>query len=72
MLARKFDIDDQKLAFDRETGTLWISVNPVVVEYDEAALLVYGWGVIAGCEGLRRLVVQVVTPAEQPELRRTK
>jgi len=70
MLARKFDIDDSSIAFDGETGTLTMTVHPVLATYDEAALLVHGWGVIAGCKGLRRLVVTVVAPAEQPEWRR--
>jgi len=63
MLARKFDIDDEKLAFDAEKATLWISVHPAVPEYDEAALLIYGWGIFAGCAGLQRIIVTVETPS---------
>jgi len=72
MLARKFDVDDSSIAFDRDTGALIMTIEPASDTYDEAALLLHGWGVLAGCKALRRLVVTVVTPAEQPELRRTK
>jgi len=64
MLARKFDIDDEKLAFDREERVLWLSVRPAIAEYDEGALLQYGWGVFAGCPGLKRIVVTVDEPGD--------
>ncbi len=72
MLARKFDIDDSSIAFDRDTGALTMTVEAASDAYDEVALLVHGWGVLAGCKALRRLVVTVVTPAEQVAVCRTK
>ena len=51
-------------AFDAATRTLEMTVQPLLPSYDEAALLVHGWGVLAGCKGLRRLVVTVEEPSE--------
>ncbi|WP_018387071.1 hypothetical protein [Ancylobacter sp. FA202] len=60
MLAHKFDIDSSSLSFDRQQGRLAMKLQPVVPDYDEAAVLVHGWGVMAGCPQVRRLVVDVV------------
>jgi hypothetical protein len=38
---------------------LAVTVQPIVPEYDEAALVALGWGVMAGCPELRRLVIEV-------------
>lgn len=59
MHVRKFDINCGKLRFDRETRALAMTVQPIVAEYDEAALIRLGWGVMAGCPELRRLVIEV-------------
>lgn len=59
MLARKFDIDGTSLAYDRGTRQLAVTVQPIVPDYDEAALVALGWGVMAGCPELRRLVIDV-------------
>lgn len=59
MLARKFDIDSSSLAFDRQRGHLAMTLRPVIPNYDEAAALVHGWGVMAGCPDVRHLVVNL-------------
>ncbi|ADH89260.1 hypothetical protein Snov_1960 [Ancylobacter novellus DSM 506] len=59
MLDRKFDIDCSNLRFDRDTRALVVTVQPLAPEYDEAALVALGWGVMAGCPELRRLVIEV-------------
>lgn len=59
MLARKFDIDSTSLVYDRGARQLAVTVQPIVPEYDEAALVALGWGVMAGCPELRRLVIEV-------------
>lgn len=59
MIAAKFDIDSSSLVYDRHTRALAMTVQPIVAEYDESALLMQGWGVMAGCPELRRLVVTV-------------
>ncbi|MDF2809696.1 MAG: hypothetical protein K0S56_727 [Microvirga sp.] len=59
MLARKFDIDGTSLAYDRGARQLALTVQPIVPDYDEAALVALGWGVMAGCPELRRLVIDV-------------
>jgi hypothetical protein len=59
MLARKFDIDSTSLAYDRGARQLVVTVHPIIPEYDEAALMQLGWGVMAGCPELRRLVIEV-------------
>jgi len=64
MLTRKFDIQDWTIAFDAETSTLSMTVEPAFPTYDEVALLLHGWRFIASCEGLRRLVVTIELPAE--------
>jgi len=59
MLARKFDIDSTSLNYDRGARQLAVTVQPIIPEYDEAALVALGWGVMAGCPELRRLVIEV-------------
>lgn len=59
MHVRKFDISCKKLRFDRETRALAMTVQPLAPDYDEAALIRLGWGVMAGCPELRRLVIEV-------------
>lgn len=59
MIAAKFDIDSSSLVYDRHSRTLAMTVQPIVTEYDECALVMQGWGVMAGCPELRRLVVTV-------------
>jgi hypothetical protein len=67
MLARKFDVDSSSIAFDRQRGHLAMTLRPVVPNYDEAAALVHGWGVMAGCPDVRHLVVnlEVDEPAKR-------
>ncbi|ADH89302.1 hypothetical protein Snov_2004 [Ancylobacter novellus DSM 506] len=59
MLRYKFDIDADSLAYDGHTNALAMTVRPLVASYDEGALFQFGWGVMAGCRQLRRLVVKV-------------
>lgn len=59
MLTRKFDIDGTSLVYDRGARQLAVRVQPIVPDYDEAALVALGWGVMAGCPELRRLVIDV-------------
>lgn len=59
MLPQKFDIDSTSLAYDRGARQLAVTVHPIIPEYDEAALMQLGWGVMAGCPELRRLVIDV-------------
>jgi len=59
MLRYKFDIDANNLAYDAHAKSLAMTVHPLVASYDEGALFQFGWGVMAGCRQLRRLVVNV-------------
>lgn len=59
MLRYKFDIDADSLAYDGHINALAMTVRPLVASYDEGALFQFGWGVMAGCRQLRRLVVKV-------------
>ncbi|WP_428030375.1 hypothetical protein [Ancylobacter sp.] len=64
MLAHKFDVDSSSIAFDRQHGRLAMKLQPIVPTYDEAAAIIYGWGVMAGCPDIRRLVVDIEVDAE--------
>lgn len=59
MLRYKFDIDPDSLSYDGQSRTLAMTVHPIVASFDEGALFQLGWGVMAGCRQLRRLVVKV-------------
>lgn len=59
MLRFKFDIDSDSLRYDRDTHTVTMTVQPLVAAYDEAALIQMGWGVMASCRAVQRLVMTV-------------
>ncbi len=59
MHARLFDVDTSSIAFDRRSGHLAMTLRPLTPAYDEAAALVHGWGVMAGCPDVRHLVVNL-------------
>ncbi|MDF2621194.1 MAG: hypothetical protein K0S00_3853 [Xanthobacteraceae bacterium] len=59
VLNYKFDIEPNSLAYDGYAKTLAMTVHPMVANYDEGALFQFGWGVMAGCRQLRRVVVKV-------------
>lgn len=69
MLARKFDVDSSSIAFDRQRGHLAMTLRPLIPAYDEAAALAHGWGVMAGCPDIRRLVVNLEVDARLAPVR---
>jgi len=59
VLRFKFDIDSDSLRYDRDHRAVSMTVQPLVADYDEAALIQMGWGIMASCRAVRRLVVTV-------------